>query len=95
MTSATLREFVCKQCGHTVVVKPNLPADYMPNICTPCLEMGESGRQRKMAEMMLALDEFIDWLKRGGEGKPGPHLEALRNRIDRQRANRAEIGDAS
>ena len=37
----TLREFECKHCGHMVVVNPNLPADYTPNVCTPCWETFE------------------------------------------------------
>lgn len=90
-----LREFVCIECGHSVIVNPKLPADYVPNKCTPCWEKEEQGRQRKITETMLALGDFIDWLRRGGEGNPGPHMEALHNRVERQRANRAEIGDDS
>ena len=33
-----LREFVCVHCGHKVVVRAELPKDYMPNVCTPCWE---------------------------------------------------------
>lgn len=31
-----IREFVCQHCGHTVVVRPELSKDYVPNTCTPC-----------------------------------------------------------
>lgn len=33
-----LREFVCKECGHKVVVNPKLPEEYTPTVCTPCYE---------------------------------------------------------
>ena len=48
-----LRTFVCKYCGHEVVVKPDLPADYTPNVCTPCYEA--QGLARKDAEFKREL----------------------------------------
>jgi hypothetical protein len=33
-----LRQFTCKMCGHVVVVNPNLPDAYRPNICVQCWE---------------------------------------------------------
>lgn len=53
MTEAfILREFKCKECGHMVVVHPELPQDYTPNICTPCYD-------RKEAEMTAKLFKTI------------------------------------
>jgi hypothetical protein len=33
-----LREFVCTECGHKVVVNPQLPPDYEPTICCECYD---------------------------------------------------------
>lgn len=41
-----LREFICKHCAHTVVVKPGLPPDYEPNICCECWDEIEAPKQR-------------------------------------------------
>jgi hypothetical protein len=46
-----LREFVCKYCGHTVVVHPNYLKDELPNWCKQCWEqvvapkMAQRGRE--------------------------------------------------
>ena len=37
-----MREFVCRECGNTVVVNPGLPADYTPNTCSPCYDKGRN-----------------------------------------------------
>lgn len=33
-----LRQFTCRECQHVVVVNPNLPNAYRPNICVQCWE---------------------------------------------------------
>jgi hypothetical protein len=48
----TLREFVCKDCGHKVVVHPRLPLHYTPNLCCECYERGEPQRQALSIKIM-------------------------------------------
>lgn len=68
-----LREFVCKSCGHKVVVNPNLPADYTPNICTPCFERTSAEAR---AEIFSGLMEFVELLE-GRRKEMGPALRRL------------------
>lgn len=55
-----LREFVCKKCGHSVVVNPKLPADYTPNVCTPCYNADAPLRRASDVRLMQAFREFFD-----------------------------------
>jgi hypothetical protein len=66
----TLREFVCKECGHKVVVHPRLPLDYTPNICCECYEHGQPKRRdaearifNKAVEIMRLCGEVTDMTK--------------------------------
>ena len=55
-----LREFVCKHCGHSVVVNPKLPDDYLPNTCTPCWEKIDKPRHdRAMREIFFGLENLL------------------------------------
>jgi hypothetical protein len=54
-----IREFICSKCGHTVVVNPNLPADYIPNICTLCWDAGEAERQTRQLALFTRFDELL------------------------------------
>lgn len=56
-TEYVLREFVCNECGHTVVVNPNLPADYTPTVCCQCYDQvvmprAELRAQKSMAKLL-------------------------------------------
>lgn len=33
-----LRQFTCRECHHVIIVNPNLPNAYRPNICVQCWE---------------------------------------------------------
>jgi DNA-directed RNA polymerase subunit RPC12/RpoP len=60
MTEYQIREFVCDECGHKVVVNPQLPADYTPNICTPCYDkIFKPRHDRKTMELFAKLGEFF------------------------------------
>jgi hypothetical protein len=50
-----LREFKCKECGHTVVAHPGIPPDVTPNICMECYSRGELAHQARMAILMLGM----------------------------------------
>lgn len=54
MSEYVLREFVCKECKHTVVVNPKLPADYKPQICTECYNKIEGPRQQQFMTKLFA-----------------------------------------
>lgn len=54
MSRTEIMEFVCKHCGHTVVVNPKLPSNYTPNVCTPCWDKIEKPKHdRAMREIGL------------------------------------------
>jgi hypothetical protein len=55
----TLREFVCKGCGHKVVVHPCLPYDYTPNLCCECWEHGEPKRQAETVRIVIKTLELL------------------------------------
>lgn len=65
MVEYVLREFVCVECRHTVVVNPNLPPDYEPKMCMDCYERIEAPRQRQfMMKLFAGLQDISDKLKR-------------------------------
>lgn len=63
-----LREFVCKHCGHSVVVKPNLPKDYTPNVCSVCWDNivvpKHEAWKRNIAQKLMELQRLLT-----GEGR--------------------------
>lgn len=66
-TPYELREFVCKNCGHKVVINPALPADYVPNICRECWQRGESQRRAQQSALVGRIGDF---LRKIGESSP-------------------------
>lgn len=63
MTEYVLREFKCKECGHMVVVNPELPADYTPDICKQCVH--EVIEPRERAETMRNVQQLLTLLGHG------------------------------
>jgi len=57
----TIREFVCKYCGHTLVVNPNFPKDELPTTCTPCYDKIVKPKSEHL------MREFTLWVKRLAE----------------------------
>lgn len=64
MALPDLREFQCKECGHIVVVHPDLPADYTPSICCQCWNAGEPERQARMAVLAIGFAHLAAEIKR-------------------------------
>lgn len=60
---APLREFQCKGCGHMVLVHPDLPPDYTPNICAPCGEASRAKTERVLATLFVGLIQIQEVLK--------------------------------
>ena len=48
-----LREFICKHCGHTVVVNPNLPDDYTPAVCKQCYDRIERPKHERFERELI------------------------------------------
>jgi DNA-directed RNA polymerase subunit RPC12/RpoP len=61
MSELKLREFVCKYCGHSVVVRPDLPDDYTPNVCGTCAEnRGLKERQSTaLSEILVGAEKLF------------------------------------
>lgn len=64
MSEFILRTFVCKHCGHEVVVNPKLPPNYTPNVCTPCFDAFERPRHEKaMRNAFRGIEQLYAALK--------------------------------
>jgi hypothetical protein len=60
MSEFELREFVCKQCEHKVVVHPNYPKDRLPNLCMQCYEtIVKPEQDRRFEELTWKLGTFF------------------------------------
>ncbi len=82
MGEFVLREFVCKHCGHKVVVNPKLPPDANPNCCTPCWEkIVKPGIGRHMDDLMTDMGQFLSALTDPDEDRGSRDLGALRERM--------------
>ncbi len=67
MSEFQLREFVCRYCGHTVVVNPKLPPDYTPNVCTPCWNVHcRPEHEKAMAKIGKGLRELFKMMELEG-----------------------------
>ncbi len=76
-----LKEFKCIECGHTVVVNPKLPADYMPTVCMQCWN-DIVGPRHKAAEVAIMLKARELLLQCGCEDPAPPELRALLNPVN-------------
>ncbi len=65
-----LPTFICKYCGHEVVVHPKLrDQPEKPSVCTPCWDkIVKPDFERRQRELMLGLAAFMDLL---GDRLPG------------------------
>ena len=73
-----LRTFVCKHCGHEVVVNPKLPRDAQPECCAPCWEKVVKPRlDRKGIELMSSLTRFLSALNDQDLDRGTKELNAL------------------
>jgi hypothetical protein len=61
MSEPVLREFVCRHCGHKIVVHPDFPPDEVPTCCIHCYDaVVRPGAERIMRDVQLFLRSLSD-----------------------------------
>lgn len=58
-----LREFKCKECGHVVVVNPDIPLDITPTVCMQCWPRVAKEQERRMIKLCEDTASFAKMLR--------------------------------